>query len=96
MTSIPSINIASSTASNWLKEAQESVAASQAPGGMMGALQDSRANAGSLKTFLAKSQNWSVNLALIAQNTAQSAGSLAAQMAVAATQKRAADLAALA
>jgi hypothetical protein len=90
MTTIAPINIASSTATNWLKEAQDSLVAAENPGGLMGALQDARYPA-SIKNFLTKSQNSANNLALIAQNTQQSAGSLAAQMASAAAQKRAAE-----
>ena len=93
---ITPVNAASATASNWLKEAQESIAASQSPGGLLGALQDARGNPGSLKTFLAKGQNNSNNLALIAQNSQTSAGALAAQMASAAAQKRQSELIALA
>jgi hypothetical protein len=96
MTSIAPISIASSTASNWLKEAQESLLASQNPGGLMGALQDSRNKPGSIKSFLTSSQNSAGNLALITQGAAQSAGNLAAQMASTAAQKRAADQIAMA
>jgi hypothetical protein len=84
---ISSVNAASATSPNWLKEAQESIAASQAPGGMMGALQDARFDNNSIKTFLAKSQNSLYNLARIAQNSQTSAGALAAQMSNAANQK---------
>jgi hypothetical protein len=84
---IASVNAASATAPNWLKEAQESIAASQAPGGLMGMLQDARFGASSIKTFLAKSQNNLYNLSLIAQNSQTSAGALAAQMSAAANQK---------
>jgi hypothetical protein len=85
---IASVNAASSTASNWLKEAQESLAASEAPGGMMGALQDARSNSASIKTFLAKSQNTLYNLSQIATNSQSAAGALYAQMAATAAQKR--------
>ena len=54
---IAPVSAASATAPNWLKEAQESIAASQSPGGLLGALQDARGDPGSLKAFLAKSQN---------------------------------------
>ena len=84
---ISSVNAASSTSPNWLKEAQDSLAASEQPGGMMGALQDSRADF-SIKSFLAKSQNISYNLAQIAQNSQTSAGALYSQFAQAAAQKR--------
>ena len=79
--------IASSTAPNWLKEAQESIAAAENPGGLMGALQDAR-YPGSLKNFLARSQNTAANLALITQGTTQSQNTLTLQMADAAQQKR--------
>ncbi len=92
---IAAVNAASSTASNWLKEAQESLAAAEAPGGMMGALQDSRAGY-SIKTFLAKSQNNLYALAQIAQNAQTSSSALTVQMAQAAAQKRHDELVALA
>jgi hypothetical protein len=92
---IASINIASSTGTNWLKEAQDSLAASETPGGLLGALQDARGG-NSIKTFLAKSQNNLYALAQISQNSQASAGALAAQMASAAAQKRQSELAALA
>ena len=79
--------IASSTAPNWLKEAQESIAASENPGGLLGTLQDARSGS-SLKAFLAKSQNAAANLALISQGTASSQNTLTMQMADAAQQKR--------
>ena len=84
---IAAVNAASSTASNWLKEAQESLAAAEAPGGMMGALQDSRAGY-SIKTFLAKSQNNLYALAQIAQNAQTSSSALTLQMSQAAAKKR--------
>jgi hypothetical protein len=92
---IASVNAASSTSNNWLKEAQDAIAASESSAGMMGALQDSRGDTGSIKTFLAKSQNAMYNLAQISQNSQASAGALYAQMATAAAQKRAADNAAM-
>src|ERR1700760_3891895 len=92
---IASINIASSTSSNWLKEAQDSLAASESPGGMMGALQDSRSGY-SLKSFLTKSQNTANAIAQISQNTQASSNTLLVQMSQAAAQKRQADLTALA
>jgi hypothetical protein len=85
---IANVSAASSTSSNWLKEAQDALAASETPGGMMGALQDARTVSGSNKTFLAKSQNNLYALSQIAQNAMVSAGSLAAQMAHTAAQKR--------
>jgi hypothetical protein len=91
---IAAFNAASATASNWLKEAQESIAASEAPGGMMGALQDARAGY-SIKTFLAKSQNNLYAMAQIAQGAQSSAGTLALRMADAAAQKRQDEMAAL-
>jgi hypothetical protein len=84
---IAAVNASSSTASNWLKEAQESIAASESPGGLMGMLQDARSGY-SLKTFIAKSQNNSYALAQIAQSGQQSAGQLAVQMSQAAAAKR--------
>jgi hypothetical protein len=84
---IANVSAASSTSTNWLKEAQESLAASEMPGGMMGALQDSRSGY-SIKTFLAKSQNNSYAMAQIMQGAQQSAGALAAQMSHAAAKKR--------
>jgi hypothetical protein len=94
---IASVNAASSTAPNWLKEAQQSIAASQSPGGLLGTLQDAATpNPGSLRSFLAKSQNAMNNLAQIAQSSQSSAGALASQMAQAAAQKRQSELIALA
>jgi len=84
---ISPINIASATGTNWLKEAQEAALAAENPGGMMGALQDSK-YPGSIKNFLAKSQNAAANLALISQGTQQSAATLTLQMADAAQAKR--------
>jgi hypothetical protein len=90
MASIPSINIASSTAPNWLQEAQESLILSANPGGIMGALQNSK-NPGSLKSFLAKSQNNAMGFALISQGRVEAATSLAAQMGAQAFEKRMAE-----
>ena len=84
---IASVSAASSTSPNWLKEAQESLVASETPGGMMGALQDSRAGYG-IKTFLAKSQNNLFALAQIAQNAQTSYSALTIQMSQAAAKKR--------
>ena len=84
---IAPVSAASSTSSNWLKEAQESLVASQTPGGMMGALQDARAGY-SIKTFLAKSQNNLYALAQIAQNAQTSSSALTVQMSQAAAKKR--------
>jgi hypothetical protein len=84
---IANVSAASSTSPNWLKEAQESLAASEAPGGMMGALQDSRAGH-SIKTFLAKSQNNMYALAQIAQSAQTSSSALTVQMSQAAAKKR--------
>ena len=61
----------------------------------MGALQDARYSSGSIKTFLAKSQNTMYSLAQIAQSNQTSAGALAAQMSSAAAQKRYAEQVAL-
>src|SRR5690348_18130435 len=92
---IASINAASSTSSNWLKEAQEAIAASASSGGMLGTLQNAaRSDPGSLKTFLARSQDTANSLALISQNTLTSAGQLATQMADTAAQNRQHELAA--
>ena len=92
---IASINAASSTSSNWLKEAQDAIASAESSGGMMGTLQNaSHSDPGSLKTFLANSQNTANNLALISQSTATSAGALAIQMSDAAAQQRQNELAA--
>jgi hypothetical protein len=87
---IASINIASSTAPNWLHEAQESLILSANPGGMMGALQNAK-NPGSLKSFLAKSQNNAMGFALISQGRVEGATSLAAQMGAQAFEKRIAE-----
>jgi len=84
---IAPVSAASSTSSNWLKEAQDALVASESPGGMMGALQDSRAGY-SIKTFLAKSQNNLFALAQIAQNAQTSSSALTIQMSQAAAQKR--------
>ena len=85
---ISAINISSATATNWLKEAQQSIAASASPGGLLGTLQDAAAaNPGSIKTFLAKSQNNMNALAQIAQSGQSAAGALASQMSAAANQK---------
>ena len=78
--------IASSTAPNWLKEAQESIAATENPGGLMGMLQDSRYPA-SIKNFLSKSQETASNLALMAQSSAQAQSTLSLQMSDSAQQK---------
>jgi hypothetical protein len=90
---IAAFNAASATAPNWLKEAQESIAASEAPGGLMGALQDSRAGY-SIKTFLAKSQNNLYAMAQIAQGAQSSSAALTMKMADSAAQKRGEELAA--
>lgn len=84
---ISPINIASATGTNWLKEAQQSIAASESPGGLLGILQDARSDPGSLKSFLAKSQNNMNSLVLITQNSQSAAGALASQMSAAANQK---------
>ncbi len=47
MSTIASVNAASATASNWLKEAQESLVAAASPGGLLGTLQDARDSSGS-------------------------------------------------
>jgi hypothetical protein len=84
---IASINIASATGTNWLKEAQSSIAASESPGGLLGALQDARSDPSSITSFLAKSQNNMNNLMQIQQSNQASASALASQMSAAAYQK---------
>jgi hypothetical protein len=84
---ISPINIASATGTNWLKEAQQSIADAASPGGLLGTLQDARNDPSSLKTFLARSQNSMNALAQIAQSSQSAAGALASQMATAANQK---------
>jgi hypothetical protein len=86
---IASVNASSATSNNWLKEAQESLAAAQNAGGMMGALQDAKNNTGSINSFLARSQNTAAAMAQIAFSTQSSAANLALQMADTAAQKRA-------
>ena len=95
MSTIAYVNAASSTSKNWLKEAQESLAASENPGGLLGALKDSRNANGSIKSFLAQSQTQAANLALISQGTAQATLDLVQQMASDARDKRIADRLAL-
>lgn len=85
---IAPINIASATGTNWLKEAQQSIADSASPGGLLGSLQDATAaNPGSIRTFLAKSQNNMNAFAQISQSSQIAVGSLAAQMSAAANEK---------
>jgi len=85
---IASVNAASATAPNWLREAQQSIADSASPGGLLDTLQDATAdNPGSIRTFLAKSQNNMYALAQISQSSQSAAGALAAQMSAAANQK---------
>jgi hypothetical protein len=86
---IASINAASATSTNWLKEAQDSLVAAQNPGGLMGALNAARSTPGTIKTFLGTSQNNANNLSLIAQNAQTQASNLMFQMGDAAAQKRA-------
>ena len=88
MTTIAPISAASATSNNWLKEAQASLAAAQNAGGMMGALQNARDASGSIKSFLARSQQSASALASIAFNTQSAAANLAMQMADTAAQKR--------
>ena len=85
---IAPINIASATASNWLKEAQDSLQVAANPGGLMGALQNSRNANGSIKSFLAGSQKLSAGFALTALDNLDSARNLTAQQASDAYQKR--------
>ena len=84
---IASINIASATGVNWLKEAQEAADVAANPGGMMGALQDSK-YPGSIDNFLTKSQKTMANFAQISASTQSSSATLALQMADAAQAKR--------
>lgn len=93
--SIASVNAASSTSTNWLKEAQQSLLAAENPAGLLGALNDARSANGSIKSFLAQSQNMAANFALISQSTSQAVFNLAVQLADSAGQKRAADQLAL-
>ena len=94
---IANVSAASSTAPNWLKEAQDAIAASASPGGMMGALQDARSGAdGSVRTFLAKSQNTMFDLEQIAQSAQTSSNQLLVQMSQASAHKRHNELVALA
>jgi hypothetical protein len=85
---IAPISIASATASNWLKEAQESLAVAANPGGLMGALQNSRNANGSIKSFLAGSQKMAAGFALTGLDTLESARILTLQQADEAFQKR--------
>src|SRR5665213_2372591 len=89
MTSIPRISIASSTAPNWLSEAQSAIEASNSSSGMMGALQNSKYSLSSSSNFLANSANVANSLASIAQNGVQAKGSFVAQVAAANQQKAA-------
>ena len=89
MTSIPRISIASSTAPNWLAEAQSAIAASTSSGGMIGALQNSKYSLSSSSNFLANSANVANALASIAQSGVQAKGSFVAQAAAANQQKAA-------
>src|ERR1043165_1133661 len=93
---IASVSAASSTSSNWLKEAQQALADSEQPGGMMGALQDARSGSASIKTFLAKSQNQAYALAQITASNQTSSNALLVQMSQTAAKKRQDELAALA
>ena len=89
---IAPVNLASSTAPNWLKEAQESLLLSANPGGLLGALQGAaKSQPGSLKAFLANSQTTANGFALISSSTTQAAFNLALQMSDAAAEKRATD-----
>jgi hypothetical protein len=83
--------IASSTSSNWLKEAQAAIAASESAGGMLGALAASRSQPGSLKAFLAQSQNLANGFSLIAQGNVQSSLDLTFKAATDAYNKRIAE-----
>jgi len=93
MSAIPSINIASSTAKNWLDEVATAIQASQNPDGLMGMLQNAANDGqiGSTRSFLIRSQNSANAFANIAQSSVQAAGQFYAQLAVANGQKAAAD-----
>jgi len=91
MTIIAPISIASATAGNWLKEAQESLIAAETQGGLLGTLRDARHANGSIKSFLARSQNTAADIALIAQSSGDSVRELTLQMAAEAFQKRVAE-----
>ena len=80
--------IASSTAPNWLKEAQEALVAAESAGGMLGALQHARSKPGTIKTYLANSRNAAYGLALIAQGNVEAARDLAFKAAADAYNKR--------
>jgi hypothetical protein len=88
MPTIASLNIASGTSPNWLKEAQESLVAAAEPGGMMGALQNAGKNTGSIKSFLANSQKTAANFALVSFSTAEASNDLIGRMAAEAVDKR--------
>ena len=86
------VNLASSTAPNWLKEAQESLAAAANPGGLLGTLQGAaKGKLGTIKTFLANSQNTANSFALMSASTLSAAFNLTLQMSDAAAQKRSTD-----
>jgi len=91
MTAIAPINIASATASNWLKEAQTALIAAASPGGLMGALQNARHADGSIKNFLSNSQSMANNFALISSNNLQDAANLTAQIAAETVQNTIAE-----
>ena len=92
MTSIASINIASSTGANWLKEAQDSLAAASSTGGMMGALANSKYSLSGSKNFLANSANVANSMASISANSVNSMGAFVAQLAASNQQKKQQDL----
>lgn len=94
MTTIAPINIASSTGSNWLAEAQSALSASS--GGLLGTLQSASLDSsiGSVRSFLNTSQANADAFASIAQSTVQAAGQFYAQVAAAQGQQAAADRAA--
>jgi hypothetical protein len=84
---IAPINITSATAGNWLKEAQESLIAAENAGGLLGTLQHSKDNNGSIKSFLANSQRTAANIALISQGSLDAIRDLTLKMASDAYQK---------
>jgi hypothetical protein len=84
---IAPISIASSTASNWLKEAQEALATQ--PGGLLGSL--AAKSDGSISSFLTNSQTNANSFSLISQSTTQAAFNLVLQQSDAVAQKRGQD-----
>ena len=71
----------SGTTAGWLNDAITSIQNSQNPGGILGALQNSYSNDGSVSSFLSESSTISNNIATISQNSVTSAGQFYAQIA---------------